>query len=135
MSKWNVCNLVFVIMLQKNMRKFPIFISEYFSLTQNLVEEVSSKMNKCSETYIQRNYLHCYWQLILIRVNDNPLFLMELFIAIGLPIVLLFGLTLLFISDGIPSWVQQFYRNSSTLWNFGIVAMSTMALITYLARR
>ena len=60
---------------------------------------------------------------------------MELFIAVRLPIVLLFGLTLLFLSDGIPSWVQQFDRNSSTLWNFGIVAMSTMALITYLARR
>ena len=60
---------------------------------------------------------------------------MELFIAIGLPIVLLFGLTLLFLSDGIPSWVQQLDRNSSTLWNFGIVAMSTMALITYLTRR
>ena len=60
---------------------------------------------------------------------------MELFIAIGLPIVLLFGLTLLFYSDRIPSWVQQFDRNSSTLWNFGIVAMSTIALITYLARR
>ena len=59
---------------------------------------------------------------------------MELFIAIGLPIVLLFGLTLLFISDGIPSWVKQFDRNSSTLWNFGIVAMSTMALIIYLSR-
>ena len=53
---------------------------------------------------------------------------MELFIAIGLPIVLLFGLTLLFLSDGIPSWVQQFDRNSSTLWNFGIVTMSSMAL-------
>jgi len=60
---------------------------------------------------------------------------MELFIAIGLPILLLFGLTLLFISIGIPSWVQQLDRNSSNLWNFGIVAMSTMALITYLARR
>ena len=60
---------------------------------------------------------------------------MELFVAISLPIVLLFGLTLLFLSDGIPSWVQQLDRNSSTLWNFGIVAMSTMALITYLARR
>ena len=60
---------------------------------------------------------------------------MELFIAISLPMVLLFGLTLPFLSDGIPSWVQQFDRNSSTLWNFGIVAMSTMALITYLARR
>ena len=60
---------------------------------------------------------------------------MELFIAKSLLIVLLFGLTLLFLSDGIPSWVQQFDRNSSTLWNFGIVALSTMALITYLARR
>ncbi len=60
---------------------------------------------------------------------------MELFIAISLPMVLLFGLTLLFLSDGIPSWVQQFDRNSSTIWNFGIVAMSTLALITYLARR
>ena len=60
---------------------------------------------------------------------------MELFIAIGLPIVLLFGLTLLFISDGIPSWVQQFDRNSSTLWNFGIVGIITMTLMTYLARR
>ena len=60
---------------------------------------------------------------------------MELFMAIGLPIVLLFGLTLLFVSDGIPNWVQQFDRYSSTLWNFGIVAMSTMLLITYLARR
>jgi len=60
---------------------------------------------------------------------------MELFIAIGLPIVLLFGLTLLFLSNGIPSWVQQFNRNSSTLWNFGIIAMSTMALITYITRR
>ena len=59
---------------------------------------------------------------------------MELFIAISLPVVLLFGLTLLFLSDGIPSWVQQFDRNSSTLWNFGIVAISTMALMTYLAR-
>ena len=60
---------------------------------------------------------------------------MVLFIAISLPIVLLFGLTPLFLSDGIPIWVQKFGRISSTLWNFGIVAMSTMALITYLARR
>ena len=60
---------------------------------------------------------------------------MELFIALGLPIVLLVGLTLLFMSDGIPSWVQQFNRNSSTLWNFGIVAMGTMSVIIYLAKR
>ena len=60
---------------------------------------------------------------------------MELFIALGLPILLLVGLTLLFMTDGIPIWVQQFNRNSSTLWNFGIVAMGTMTVIIYLARR
>ena len=60
---------------------------------------------------------------------------MELFIAIGLPIVLLFGLTLLFMSDGIPNWVQQINRDNSTLWNFGIVAMSTITVIIYLAKR
>ena len=69
------------------------------------------------------------------NINAYNPFLMELFIALGLPIVLLVGLTLFFMSDGIPSWVQQFNRNSSTLWNFGIVAMGTMTVIIYLAKR
>ena len=60
---------------------------------------------------------------------------MELFIALGLPIVLLIGLTFLFMSDGIPVWVQNLNRNSSTIWNFGIVAMSTVTVIIYLAKR
>ena len=60
---------------------------------------------------------------------------MELLIALGFPIVLLVGLTLLFMTDGIPSWIQQLNRNSSTIWNFGIVAMGTMTVIIYLARR
>ena len=60
---------------------------------------------------------------------------MELFIALGLPIVLLVGLTLLFMTEGIPCWVQQLNRNSSTLWNFGIVAMGTMTVIIYLSKK
>ena len=60
---------------------------------------------------------------------------MEFLIALGLPIVMLVGLTLLFMIDGIPHWVQNLNRNSSTIWNFGIVAMSTMTVIIYLARR
>ena len=60
---------------------------------------------------------------------------MELFIALGLPMVLLIGLTLLFMTDGVPGWVQNLNRNSSTIWNFGIVAMSTMTVIIYLAKR
>ena len=60
---------------------------------------------------------------------------MELFIALGLPIVLLIGLILLFMTDGVPGWVQNLNRNSSTIWNFGIIAMSTMTVIIYLAKR
>ena len=60
---------------------------------------------------------------------------MEFLIALGLPIVMLVGLTLLFMIDGTPYWVQNLNRNSSTIWNFGIVAMSTMTVIIYLARR
>ncbi len=60
---------------------------------------------------------------------------MELFIALGLPIVLLIGLTFILMSDGIPVWVQNLNENSSTLWNFGIVAMSTVTVIIYLAKR
>ena len=60
---------------------------------------------------------------------------MELFVALGLPIVLLVGLTLLFMTDGVPDWVQNLNRNSSTIWNVGIVAISTTTVIIYLARR
>ena len=60
---------------------------------------------------------------------------MELFIAISLSIVLLFGLTLLFMLDGIPRWVKQLNRNSSIVWNFGIVAMGTMTVIIYLSNK
>ena len=60
---------------------------------------------------------------------------MELFIVIGLTIVLLFGLILILMSNGIPSRVQQINTNNSTLWNLGIVAMSTITVIIYLSRR
>ena len=60
---------------------------------------------------------------------------MELFIALGIPIIFLVGLTLLFMSDGVPYWVQQFNKTNTTIWNFGIVAISTMTVIIYLARR
>ena len=60
---------------------------------------------------------------------------MELLIALGLPLVLLIGLTFLFISDDIPVWIQNLSINSSTIWNFGIVAMTTMTVIIYLAKR
>ena len=60
---------------------------------------------------------------------------MEFFIALGFPIILLVGLTLLFMTDGVPFWIQNFNRNSSTIWNIGIVAISTTTVIICLARR
>ena len=70
-------------------------------------------------------------------INKIPLLIcfMELFIALGLPTVLLIGLTLLFISDGVPDWIKNLNRNSSTIWNFGIVAIGTMKVIIYIAQR
>ena len=60
---------------------------------------------------------------------------MELLIALVLPIIFLFGLILLFMTDGIPIWVQELNKFSSTLWNFGIVTITTMTVIIYLAKR
>ena len=60
---------------------------------------------------------------------------MELFFAIGLPMILLIGLTFFFMSEGIPAWFQNLSGKSSTIWNFGIVSMSTMTIIIYLSKR
>ena len=60
---------------------------------------------------------------------------MELFITIDLQIILLLGLTIFFISDGIPIWFQQINRNNSKLWIFGIVDINNAKEIIYLARK
>ena len=60
---------------------------------------------------------------------------MDLFIALVLPIVLLAGFTLLFMTDGVPGWIQDLTRKSYNIWNFGIVAMSTLTVVIYLAKR
>ena len=60
---------------------------------------------------------------------------MELIFALGFPIILLIGLTFFFMSEGISAWVQNLSGKSSTIWNFGIVSMSTMTIIIYLSRR
>ena len=60
---------------------------------------------------------------------------MEIFIALGFPIILLVGLTLLYMTDGVPFWVQNLNRNSSTIWNFCIVVISAMTIIIYLSKR
>ena len=60
---------------------------------------------------------------------------MELFFALGFPMILLIGLTFFFMSEGIPAWIQNLCSKSSTIWNLGIVSISTMTVIIYLTRR
>ena len=60
---------------------------------------------------------------------------MELLLALVFPIVLLVGVTILMMTSGTPLWVQNLNRNSSTVWNFGIVAISTTTVIIYLVRK
>jgi len=60
---------------------------------------------------------------------------MELFITLVLPALVLVGLTLLFLTEGIPVWIEDLTRDSTTIWNFGIVFMSTISVIIYFAKR
>ena len=60
---------------------------------------------------------------------------MELFYAVGLPVFLLFALVIIFMDGGIPDWVKNLNKSSSTWWNFGVILISTGSIIIYLARR
>ena len=60
---------------------------------------------------------------------------MELFYALVLPILLLFGIFIIFMDVGVPDFVENLNKNNSTLWNFGIILMSTVSAIVYFARR
>ena len=60
---------------------------------------------------------------------------MELFYALGLPMLLLFGLVIIFMDGGVPDWIKNLNNNSSTAWNFGIILMLTVSAIVYFARR
>ena len=60
---------------------------------------------------------------------------MELFISINFQVVLLLGLTIRFISDGIPIRFQQINRNNSNFWIFDIGDINTVKEIIYLTRK
>lgn len=60
---------------------------------------------------------------------------MALFLAIGLPLILLLGLTFVLMKVEIPLWIQNLNENSSGIWNFGVVSLSVMTIVIYLSRR
>ena len=61
---------------------------------------------------------------------------MELVIALGIPLFIILGLTIVFMSDGVPPWVQNLNtKYSGKVWLFGVIALSTAGLIAALFRR
>ena len=61
---------------------------------------------------------------------------MELVLALGIPVILFLGLTIVFMTDGIPNWVTSFNsKYSAKTWLYGVIALSTAGLIAALFRR
>lgn len=47
---------------------------------------------------------------------------MDLVIALGVPLLLFLGLTLVFIADGVPNWVYAINsRYSRKFWLYGVI--------------
>jgi hypothetical protein len=59
---------------------------------------------------------------------------MELMLALGIPAIVLFGLTLLFKTEGLPAWMDRIHEISSTTWTFGIIALSVMSIVVYFSQ-
>tara|TARA_B100000131_G_C17678160_1_gene435366 strand:+ start:308 stop:490 length:183 start_codon:yes stop_codon:yes gene_type:complete len=57
---------------------------------------------------------------------------MDFILVLGIPILIVVGLTILFITKGIPSWVENVEFNSSTIWNLGIITITSMSIVIYL---
>ena len=57
---------------------------------------------------------------------------MDLILVLGIPILIVVGLAILFVTKGIPSWVENVELNSSTIWNLGIITITSMSIVIYL---
>ena len=61
---------------------------------------------------------------------------MDLVIALGIPLVIMLGLTIIFTTDGVPNWVYNINsKYSRKTWLFGVIALSIGSLIIVMFRR
>tara|TARA_B100001057_G_scaffold69765_1_gene63577 strand:- start:139 stop:324 length:186 start_codon:yes stop_codon:yes gene_type:complete len=55
---------------------------------------------------------------------------MDLVIALGIPLVIILGLTIIFTTDGVPNWVYHINNKySRKTWLYGVIALSIGSLI------
>tara|TARA_B100000482_G_scaffold69173_1_gene48533 strand:- start:93 stop:278 length:186 start_codon:yes stop_codon:yes gene_type:complete len=61
---------------------------------------------------------------------------MDLVIALGIPLVIILGLTIIFTADGVPNWVYNINsKYSRKTWLYGVIALSIGSLIIAMFRR
>tara|TARA_Y100000766_G_scaffold269372_1_gene266293 strand:- start:470 stop:655 length:186 start_codon:yes stop_codon:yes gene_type:complete len=54
---------------------------------------------------------------------------MDLVIALGIPLVIILGLTIIFTTDGVPNWVYNINNKySRKTWLYGVLALSIGSL-------
>ena len=61
---------------------------------------------------------------------------MDLVIALGIPLFIVLGLTIIFTTDGVPGWVNNINsKYSRKTWLYGVIALSIGSLIIAMFRR
>ncbi len=61
---------------------------------------------------------------------------MDLVIALGIPLFIILGLTIIFTTDGVPNWVYNINNKySRKTWLYGVIALSIGSLIIAMFRR
>ena len=61
---------------------------------------------------------------------------MDLVIALGIPLVIILGLTIVFTADGVPNWVYNINsKYSRKAWLYGVIALSTSYLLIAMYKR
>ena len=61
---------------------------------------------------------------------------MDLVIALGIPLVIILGLTVIFTTDGVPGWVNNINsKYSRKTWLYGVIALSSASLLIALLKK
>lgn len=61
---------------------------------------------------------------------------MDLLIALGIPLVIILGITIIFTTDGVPKWVYDINsKYSRKTWLYGVIALSTVSLLIAMFKR
>ncbi len=59
---------------------------------------------------------------------------MSLFLALGIPVIVLgFVYLLILENDGMPAWLENISQNNGSIWTYGVIAIAVISLIKYVS--